>query len=74
MRPRRDVRVDLRDRSRACSSGRACAPVPVEERVTTDFLWQRSPFQLSGGGSGTIETPGIDYILPYWMARYYELL
>jgi hypothetical protein len=74
MRPRRDQRVDLRNKYPACSSGRACSPVPVEERVTTDFLWQRSPFQLSGGGSGTIETPGIDYILPYWMARYFELL
>jgi hypothetical protein len=39
--------------------------------VRTDFLWQRSPFQLVGGGIGNIETAGIDYILPYWMARYY---
>lgn len=73
-RPRRDARVDLRNKYEACGSGRACSPVPVQERVTTDFLWQRSPFQLSGGGSGTIETPGIDYILPYWMARYFEVL
>jgi hypothetical protein len=31
------------------------------------------PFQLSGGGDGIIETAGVDYILPYWMARYYRV-
>jgi hypothetical protein len=45
--------------------------IPVDQRVTTDFLWQRSPFQLFGGGGGFIENPGIDFILPYWMARFY---
>src|SRR5262249_41865099 len=52
----------------------ACSPIPVPDRVTTDFLWQRSPFQMSGGGSGRIETAGIDYLLPYWMARYYGVI
>jgi hypothetical protein len=28
---------------------------------------------LYGGGVGQIETAGIDYILPYWMARLYGL-
>jgi hypothetical protein len=46
----------------------------VPERPTTDFLWQRSPLLLYGGGDGTVEEPGIDYILPYWMARYYGVL
>ena len=44
------------------------------DRVPTDFLWQRNPFDLVGGGSGKIESAGIDYILPYWMARYYGVL
>jgi hypothetical protein len=57
----------------ACDTDRACDPIPVHERTNTDFLWQRSPFQLSGGGAGTIETAAIDYILPYWMARHYGL-
>ena len=38
----------------------ACKPLPVEDRVTTDFVWQRSPFQLAGGGRGDIESAGID--------------
>jgi hypothetical protein len=46
----------------------------VFERVRTDFLWQRSPFLLFGGGAGTIKGNGIDFILPYWMARYYGVL
>jgi hypothetical protein len=74
-RPRRDVWVDLKGQVPACGSEeRACQPIPVEERVTTDFIWQRSPFQMSGGGTGVIETAGIDYILPYWMARYYGVI
>jgi hypothetical protein len=48
--------------------------IPVNERVNTDFLWQRSPFLLRGGGDGTVETAAIDYLLAYWMGRYYGVL
>src|SRR5262249_29901256 len=73
-RPRRDLWIDLRDKYPSCGApDRACNPIPVAERVNTDFLWQRSPFLLFGGGLGTIETAGIDYLLPYWMARKYGL-
>jgi uncharacterized protein (TIGR03437 family) len=72
-RPRRNFSVDLSDTVPVCGD-QACEPVPVPLRPPTDFLWQRSPFQLAGGGSGTIESAGIDYILPYWMARYYGAL
>jgi hypothetical protein len=73
-RPRRDVFVDNTGKYPACAPNRACSPIPVNDRYTTDFLWQRSPFQLTGGGAGTVPTPGVDYILPYWMARYYNVL
>lgn len=73
-RPRRDFFVDLRNTVAACGENRACQPIPVEQRVLSDFLWQRSPFQLYGGGDGFIENPGIDFLLPYWMARTYRLL
>jgi uncharacterized protein (TIGR03437 family) len=72
-RPRRDVFVDNHGKYPSCGD-QACNPIPVSDRVPTDYLWQRSPFQLSGGGSGRIENAGIDYILPYWMARYYGVL
>ena len=74
-RPPRDDFVDLRDEFPSCGQpDRACNAIPVERRVPTDFLWQRSPFLLFGGGSGTIQEAGIDFILPYWMARFYEVL
>jgi hypothetical protein len=73
-RPRRDDFVDLRGQVAACGPDRACEAIPVVQRVRTDFLWQRSPFQLLGGGEGRIEGPGIDFILPYWMARFYSVL
>jgi hypothetical protein len=72
LRPRRDVPIDLRGIYPACGSpDMACVPVPIVDRPRTDFLWQRNPFLLVGQGAGTIETAGIDYILPYWMGRYY---
>jgi hypothetical protein len=73
-RPRRDVFVDNRAGYKLCGGSRACGAVAVKDRVPTDFLWQRNPFDLVGGGSGTIEAAGIDYLLPYWMARYYGVL
>jgi hypothetical protein len=74
LRPRRNVFVDNTGKYPACGPNRACSPIPVNDRYTTDFLWQRSPFQLVGGEDGTVPTPGVDYILPYWMARYYRVL
>ena len=73
LRLRRDFGVDLHGVVPVCGD-QACQPVPVWLRPPTDFLWQRSPFQLAVvGGAGIIESAGIDYILPYWMARYYGL-
>jgi uncharacterized protein (TIGR03437 family) len=73
LRLRRDFNVDLTNTVPVCGL-QACTPVPVWLRPNTDFLWQRSPYELSvTGGAGIIETAGIDYILPYWMARYLGL-
>lgn len=61
-------------------------PIPVDRRIGSggDFLWQRSPFfvgihsngtgMVGGGGNGTEEQGGVDYILPYWMARYFGVI
>ncbi len=50
---------------------RARKPLPIADRTPTDFLWQRPPNQLVGGVSNTHQAPGVDYLLPYWMLRYY---
>ncbi len=73
-RPRRDFGVDLRGVYDACGENQACQPIPVVQRVPSSFLWERSPFLLYGGGDGFIEGAGIDYLLPYWMARYYGVV
>ena len=70
LRPRRDFYVDVSSKVAVCGS-EACLPVPVPLRPPATFLWEVDPFQLKGGGSGIIENAGVDYILPYWMARYY---
>lgn len=72
-RSRRDFTINDSSRVAVCGS-EACRPIPVQLRPPADFLWQVDPFQLSGGGSGVVETAGIDYILTYWMARYYGAL
>jgi hypothetical protein len=74
-RPRTDEWVDLRGVYPACEQDdRSCTTIPVPQRVRTDYLWQRSPFLLYGGGSGRVEGAGIDYLLPYWMGRFYGVL
>jgi uncharacterized protein (TIGR03437 family) len=72
-RPKRDVPVDNSSKVQVCGI-EACQPIPVPMRVPNEFLWQQDPFQLAGGGIGTIEGSGIEYILPYWMARYYGVI
>jgi uncharacterized protein (TIGR03437 family) len=72
-RPKRDFYVDVSSTVAVCGS-EACQPVPVPLRTPATFLWEVDPFQLTGGGSGIIENAGVDYILPYWMARYYGVI
>jgi hypothetical protein len=49
----------------------ATDPLPFAEQPPTDFLWQRTPYALDGGGDGRLEYPGVDYLIAYWMGRYY---
>jgi len=72
-RPLRNAYVDVSGTVKVCGS-EACSPVPVPLRPPTDYIWQRNPFQLAGGGAGDVESAGIDYTLPYWMARFYGVI
>ena len=73
-RSRRDYYTDVSNKYAVCGTNKACDIVAVNDRPNTDFLWQRSPQLLFGGDDGTIETAAIDYLLPYWMGRYYGVL
>ncbi|HUR15062.1 MAG TPA: hypothetical protein VM097_11290 [Mycobacteriales bacterium] len=51
---------------------RAARPLPVAMRPPTDFLWQRVPTKLEEPQqAATHREPGIDYLTPYWVLRYY---
>ena len=73
-RSRRDYYTDVSGSYAACGTNQACGIVAVNDRPNTDFLWQRSPQLLYGGGQGLVETAATDYLLPYWMARFYAVL
>jgi hypothetical protein len=68
--------LDRGFKDRFVFSGQGKLPVPVADRPYTDFMWQRDPFGLKTANTKTQEqeSAGIDYILPYWMARYYQVL
>ncbi|MEO6206286.1 MAG: hypothetical protein ABIO67_13045, partial [Mycobacteriales bacterium] len=51
---------------------RAVAPLPVAQRPAGDFLWQEPPTKLDGSRPATAREPGIDYLTPYWMVRYFD--
>ena len=49
---------------------------PVPQQCTTDFLFQRNPFRFEACGSDdpTVVNPGVDYLLPYWLASYHKFI
>ncbi|MFA5787226.1 MAG: hypothetical protein WDA71_09665 [Actinomycetota bacterium] len=50
---------------------RAHAPLPVGLRRAADFMWQKDPTILDGGQHPNWESAAADFLLPYWMIRYY---
>lgn len=43
----------------------------LDDRVHETFIWQKDPWRLSNDGSSTTVHAGIDYLIAYWMGRYY---
>ena len=52
----------------------ALDPFPVEERCVTGFRWQSRPYELCGGSDPLFEYPDMDYLIAYWMGRYFGYL
>jgi hypothetical protein len=50
-------------------------PIPVEKRISAGERWDRSPYSLHEdylwGPEARHEGESLDYLLPYWMARFY---
>jgi hypothetical protein len=49
----------------------ALYPLPSNRRPPDMCIWHRSPYNLDGGEENGRERSGHDYMLPYWMGRYY---
>ncbi len=45
-------------------------PIHISERCPDMVMWHRTPYKLQCTGDGR-ERTGCDYMLPYWMGRYY---
>lgn len=48
--------------------------LPFDRQREDMVRWHRGPFVLDGGNDNGRERTGCDYMLPYWMARYYGLV
>jgi hypothetical protein len=62
--------------STGCVEAESPSAIPVPQRPYTDFLWQRNPFELGKeyGAQGQSQSPGLDLIESYWLARHYDLI
>ncbi len=54
--------------------GLSATAIDVADRVPASFLWERNPWTLVADAEPHKLYPGIDYLITYWMARYYGYL
>ncbi len=73
--------VDLLDDPKYSEKSSSCenqtvdtTAVDVSDRCPADFIWQMPPFNLKCSGDLKKVYPGIDYLIVYWMGRYYKYL
>ena len=50
-------------------------PLPIYMRPLTGVEWKRNPYRVDGNfhKSATVYYTGVDYLLAYWLSRYYDL-
>ncbi len=54
--------------------GLSSIAIDVRDRVPATFMWERNPWKLSDPGTPNLLYSGVDYLVTYWMARYYGFL
>ncbi len=64
---------DYRDLAKVESS-QAKYALPMLKRPYANYMWEISPFLLSGEGNGDTESPSVDVIFAYWLGRYHKIL
>jgi hypothetical protein len=47
---------------------------PHLRKPTSYSTWQKEPWDVGHSGDGSEDATGLDFILPYWMGRYYGFL
>jgi len=54
----------------------AKVPLPIYRRPLSYNEWKQNPFRLDGKfhKRGRVLFPGTDFLLAYWMGRYYQLI
>jgi len=74
--PKAEITRDLTKKYPASTKckGQSSVAVDVKDRLVEDFIWQREPFKLKITADGKLVFPGSDYLLTYWMARWYGYL
>lgn len=56
-------------------SPKATTPFPAGQRCVVGFMWDNNPANVCDGGSNPLfEYAGDDYLIAYWIGRYYGLL
>lgn len=55
-------------------SGLSKTAIDVKDRVPASFLWEKNPWKLKEDAIPNFVYPGVDYLIAYWMARYYGYL
>lgn len=74
--PNQAVPVDLRGiypEDPDCPDQSAIA-INVSQRVPASFIWQDKPFEWYSPGLETRVFGGVDYLLAYWLGRYYGFI
>ena len=74
--PNQAVSVDLRGlypEDQNCP-GLSAVAVDVAERARATFTWERQPWKLQDPGVSNRLYGGVDYLLAYWMGRYFGFL
>ncbi len=74
--PNAAVPVDLRGvypEDPACP-GLSAVAIDVGDRVPASFLWERQPWKLQDPGLPNGLYGGVDYLLAYWLGRYFGFI
>jgi len=72
--PKARLALDNKDKypSHPDCPGKSTVPIDVRHRAPSDFLWQHHPFQIEiTNPEPRLVYSGADYLLAYWLGRYY---